>query len=57
MVGVVTHGPDGIQLDSSYKNRSNLAYVQSLGKTIKSVAQVFKNILLSSQVKFKNVFA
>lgn len=46
VVGVVTHGPDGIQLDSSYKNRSNTQYVQSLGRTIKSVAQVVPDGLL-----------
>lgn len=40
LVGVVTHGPDGTLLDSSYKNRSNEQYIQSLGRTIRSVAQV-----------------
>jgi len=40
LVGVVTHGPDGTLLESSYKNRDNPQYVQSLGRTIRSVAQV-----------------
>ena len=40
LVGVVTHGPDGTLLESSYKNRDNAQYVQSLGRTIRSVAQV-----------------
>lgn len=46
LVGVVTHGPDGMQLDSSYKNRSNSQYVQSLGRTIRSTAQVVPDGLL-----------
>ena len=40
LVGVVSHGPDGTLLESSYKNRDNAQYVQSLGRTIRSVAQV-----------------
>ena len=46
LVGVVTHGPDGTLLDSSYKNRSNAQYIQSLGRTIRSVAQVVPDGLL-----------
>jgi regulator of telomere elongation helicase 1 len=47
LVGVVTHGPDGTQLDSSYKNRSNSQYVQSLGRTIRSTAQVIVILFLN----------
>lgn len=46
LVGVVTHGPDGTLLESSYKNRDNPQYVQSLGRTIRSVAQVVPDGLL-----------
>lgn len=46
LVGVVTHGPDGVQLDSSYKNRSNEQYINSLGLTIRSVATVVPDGLL-----------
>lgn len=43
---MVTHGPDGTPLDSTYKNRGNNQYLQSLGRTIRSVAQVVPDGLL-----------
>ena len=46
LVGVVTHGPDGTELDSSFKNRTNEKYLSSLGRTIRSVAQIVPDGLL-----------
>ena len=39
-IGVVTRGPSGNVLNSSYKNRSNVAYVNDLGATIANVARI-----------------
>jgi regulator of telomere elongation helicase 1 len=33
-VGVIKQGPDGVALNSSFKNRSNENYLTSLGNTI-----------------------
>ncbi|XP_071836149.1 regulator of telomere elongation helicase 1-like isoform X2 [Apostichopus japonicus] len=46
VVGIVTKGPDRRQLDSSYKNRSNLHYISSLGNAIVNFARIVPNGLL-----------
>uniref|UniRef100_A0A0P4WD16 Regulator of telomere elongation helicase 1 homolog n=1 Tax=Scylla olivacea TaxID=85551 RepID=A0A0P4WD16_SCYOL len=44
--GVVCHGPDGMNLNSSFKNRSDPRYKRSLGQTIVNLARVIPDGLL-----------
>lgn len=46
VVGIVKKGPDSKQLDSSYKNRSNVEYIISLGNAIVNFARIIPNGLL-----------
>ncbi|CAL1270718.1 unnamed protein product [Larinioides sclopetarius] len=45
-VGVVTCGPDGTPLNSSYQNRSNIKYISSLGRTICNFCRMVPDGLL-----------
>ncbi|XP_032809044.2 regulator of telomere elongation helicase 1 isoform X1 [Petromyzon marinus] len=45
-VGIVEKGPDSVQLNSAYRNRSCPAYMSSLGKTIVNLARIIPNGLL-----------
>ncbi|GFY38910.1 regulator of telomere elongation helicase 1 homolog [Trichonephila inaurata madagascariensis] len=45
-VGVVTCGPDGTPLNSSYQNRSNERYISSLGRTICNFCRMIPDGLL-----------
>uniref|UniRef100_A0A8W7P0B9 Regulator of telomere elongation helicase 1 homolog n=1 Tax=Anopheles coluzzii TaxID=1518534 RepID=A0A8W7P0B9_ANOCL len=44
--GVITHGPDRVELNSSFKNRSNPEYVASLGRTALSLCPIIPGGLL-----------
>ncbi|XP_055531532.1 regulator of telomere elongation helicase 1 homolog [Wyeomyia smithii] len=45
-VKIVTRGPDRVNLNSSYVNRDNPAYIQSLGRTILSFCPIINGGLL-----------
>uniref|UniRef100_A0A182N072 Regulator of telomere elongation helicase 1 homolog n=1 Tax=Anopheles dirus TaxID=7168 RepID=A0A182N072_9DIPT len=45
-VKVVSHGPDRVELNSSYRNRSNPEYIASLGRTVLSLCPVIPGGLL-----------
>ncbi|KAG8192516.1 hypothetical protein JTE90_018036 [Oedothorax gibbosus] len=45
-VGVVTCGPDGTPLNSSFQNRSNERYITSLGRTISNFCRMVPDGLL-----------
>ncbi|GFU30407.1 regulator of telomere elongation helicase 1 homolog [Nephila pilipes] len=45
-VGVVTCGPDGTPLNSSYQNRSNERYISSLGRTMCNFCRMIPDGLL-----------
>lgn len=45
-VSVVKRGPDGVELNSTFKNRSNEAYLTSLGRTIVNFARIIPEGLL-----------
>uniref|UniRef100_A0A182QAZ7 Regulator of telomere elongation helicase 1 homolog n=1 Tax=Anopheles farauti TaxID=69004 RepID=A0A182QAZ7_9DIPT len=45
-VKVVSHGPDRVELNSSYRNRSNPLYIASLGRTVLSLCPVIPGGLL-----------
>ncbi|XP_049283993.1 regulator of telomere elongation helicase 1 homolog [Anopheles funestus] len=45
-VKVITHGPDRVELNSSFKNRSNPEYISSLGRTALSLCPIIPGGLL-----------
>uniref|UniRef100_A0A182KC05 Regulator of telomere elongation helicase 1 homolog n=1 Tax=Anopheles christyi TaxID=43041 RepID=A0A182KC05_9DIPT len=45
-VKVISHGPDRIELNSSFKNRSNPEYISSLGRTALSLCPIIPGGLL-----------
>ncbi|XP_052900546.1 regulator of telomere elongation helicase 1 homolog isoform X2 [Anopheles moucheti] len=45
-VKVISHGPDRMELNSSFKNRSNPEYIASLGRTILSLCPIIPGGLL-----------
>uniref|UniRef100_A0A182MAW6 Regulator of telomere elongation helicase 1 homolog n=1 Tax=Anopheles culicifacies TaxID=139723 RepID=A0A182MAW6_9DIPT len=45
-VKVITHGPDRVELNSSFKNRSNPKYLSSLGRTALSLCPIIPGGLL-----------
>ncbi|XP_076361576.1 regulator of telomere elongation helicase 1 isoform X2 [Tachypleus tridentatus] len=45
-IGVVSQGPDGTPLNSSFKNRSDKKYIQSLGRTILNFSRIIPDGLL-----------
>ncbi|EAA06834.5 AGAP000634-PA [Anopheles gambiae str. PEST] len=45
-VKVITHGPDRVELNSSFKNRSNPEYIASLGRTALSLCPIIPGGLL-----------
>ncbi|XP_077991647.1 regulator of telomere elongation helicase 1-like [Glandiceps talaboti] len=46
LVSIVTKGPDGTALNSSYENRSSVDYMQSLGNAIVNYSRIVPNGLL-----------
>ncbi|KAI8485458.1 Regulator of telomere elongation helicase 1 [Branchiostoma belcheri] len=45
-LGMVTKGPDGVKLNSSYENRNSTDYINSLGNAIVNFARIVPNGLL-----------
>ncbi|XP_022249147.1 regulator of telomere elongation helicase 1 homolog isoform X2 [Limulus polyphemus] len=45
-IGVVSQGPDGTPLNSSFRNRSDKKYLQSLGRTILNFSRIIPDGLL-----------
>ncbi|XP_035666303.1 regulator of telomere elongation helicase 1-like isoform X1 [Branchiostoma floridae] len=45
-LGMVTKGPDGVRLNSSYENRNSTDYINSLGNAIVNFARIVPNGLL-----------
>uniref|UniRef100_A0A182W5F6 Regulator of telomere elongation helicase 1 homolog n=1 Tax=Anopheles minimus TaxID=112268 RepID=A0A182W5F6_9DIPT len=45
-VKVISHGPDRVELNSSFKNRSNPEYISSLGRTTLSLCPIIPGGLL-----------
>lgn len=45
-VGIVSNGPDGFNLNSSFKNRSDPRYINSLGQTILNFSRIIPDGLL-----------
>uniref|UniRef100_A0A182PWK2 Regulator of telomere elongation helicase 1 homolog n=1 Tax=Anopheles epiroticus TaxID=199890 RepID=A0A182PWK2_9DIPT len=45
-VKIISHGPDRIELNSSFKNRSNPEYISSLGRTALSLCPIIPGGLL-----------
>ncbi|KAF5297275.1 hypothetical protein FQA39_LY12114 [Lamprigera yunnana] len=45
-VKILDKGPDGIELNSSFKNRNNPEYISSLGRTILNLSRIIPNGML-----------
>ncbi|KAF2884481.1 hypothetical protein ILUMI_21698 [Ignelater luminosus] len=46
VVKILNKGPDGVELNSSFQNRDNPAYISSLGRTILNLSRIIPNGLL-----------
>lgn len=45
-IGVISQGPDGTILNSSYQNRSNIKYINSLGRTLINLGRMVPDGML-----------